>query len=131
MSSGGLGNCFSSHLERNPEFLGSPGVWAHEHAFALARPARCFPSTPVYVLPVCSLANTLPPFPSSAFFLRVTRSETGSPKNLTITPQQQFPPEGLDYYVWFYEGSQFYTMLGAAGLVRRFPLSFSLSPRSS
>ena len=66
-----------------------------------------------------------PPLPfDSAFYLRVQRSPEGSPRTLQINPQQAFPVEGNDYYAWFYEGSQFWTMVGGVGMVR-FPLPFS------
>lgn len=61
------------------------------------------------------------PARSSAFYLRVQRSPEGSPRTLQINPQQAFPVEGLDYYAWFYEGSQFWTYVGGVGMVRLSP----------
>ncbi|PCH35386.1 translocation protein [Wolfiporia cocos MD-104 SS10] len=55
-----------------------------------------------------------------AFFLRVERgsassSSSSAPKLLSITPIQQFAP--LDYYAWFYEGSQWTTYIGGVAMV--------------
>jgi hypothetical protein len=58
----------------------------------------------------------------SAFFLRVKRSAEGSPKTLQINPQQAFTPDGQEYYAWFYEGSQFWTMVMGVAMVS--PSSF-------
>ncbi|CDZ96161.1 translocation protein [Phaffia rhodozyma] len=52
-----------------------------------------------------------------AFFLRVNRSAEGSPRVIQINPQQAFSPDGSEYYAWFYEGSQLWTMIAAFGMV--------------
>lgn len=71
-------------------------------------------------LTCCSLPSSTPSY-CSAFFLRVQRSPEGSPRTLQINPQQAFPVEGTDYYAWFYEGSQIWTMVGGVGMVRAPP----------
>jgi translocation protein SEC62 len=55
-----------------------------------------------------------------AFILRVQRggpsgSTSSSPKVLQIIQEQAFLPD--DYYAWFYEGSQWTTYVGGAGMV--------------
>ncbi|KAF8186984.1 translocation protein, partial [Mycena galopus ATCC 62051] len=55
-----------------------------------------------------------------AFFLRVQRgapsgSSSSSPKILQVIPEQKFVPE--EYYVWFFEGSQWTTYAGAILMV--------------
>lgn len=64
-----------------------------------------------------------------AFFLRVDRgastgssssssasgSKSSSPKTLQINPMQMFAP--VEYYAWFYEGSQWTTYLGGLAMV--------------
>jgi translocation protein SEC62 len=55
-----------------------------------------------------------------AFFLRVQRgapsgSSSSSPKVLQVIPEQKFAPE--EYYVWFFEGSQWTTYAGAVLMV--------------
>lgn len=55
-----------------------------------------------------------------AFYLRVDRgapsgSSPNSPKLLTVNQVQMF--QETEYYVWFYEGSQWLTYLGAAAML--------------
>jgi translocation protein SEC62 len=55
-----------------------------------------------------------------AFFLRVQRgapsgSSSSSPKVLQVIPEQKFVPD--EYYVWFFEGSQWTTYAGAVLMV--------------
>ena len=58
------------------------------------------------------------------------RSAEGSPKTLQINPQQAFTPDVNEYYAWFYEGSQFWTLVGGVGMVSH--THFSRTPiRSS
>ncbi|KAJ7158216.1 translocation protein [Mycena crocata] len=57
---------------------------------------------------------------SFAFFLRVQRggpsgSSSSSPKVLQVIPEQLFTPD--EYYVWFFEGSQWTTYAGAVLMV--------------
>lgn len=55
-----------------------------------------------------------------AFYLRVDRgapsgSSSNSPKVLTVNQMQMFSE--TEYYVWFYEGSQWLTYLGAVAML--------------
>ncbi|KAJ7064972.1 translocation protein [Mycena amicta] len=63
---------------------------------------------------------TLASVNSFAFFLRVQRggpsgSSSSSPKVLQVIPEQKFA--GEEYYVWFFEGSQWTTYAGAILMV--------------
>ncbi|KAJ7634886.1 translocation protein [Roridomyces roridus] len=63
---------------------------------------------------------TLAQVNSFAFFLRVQRggpsgSSASSPKVLQVIPEQRFVAD--EYYVWFYEGSQWTTYAGAVLMV--------------
>ena len=57
----------------------------------------------------------------SAFFLRVDRPNLdpppppGTPKTLVLAPTQSLDEAG--YYVWFYDGSPLYTILGGVAMV--------------
>ncbi|KAF7316284.1 Translocation protein [Mycena indigotica] len=64
--------------------------------------------------------TTLAAVNSFAFFLRVQRggpsgSSSSSPKVLQVIPEQKFV--GDEYYVWFFEGSQWTTYAGAILMV--------------
>ncbi|KAF7325797.1 Translocation protein [Mycena kentingensis (nom. inval.)] len=64
--------------------------------------------------------QTLAGVNSFAFFLRVQRgaasgSSSSSPKTLQVIPEQKFTPD--EYYVWFFEGSQWTTYAGAILMV--------------
>jgi len=64
--------------------------------------------------------TTLSAVNAFAFFLRVQRgaptgSSSSSPKALQIIQEQLFRPE--EYYVWFYEGSQWTTYAGGIAMV--------------
>jgi translocation protein SEC62 len=54
-----------------------------------------------------------------AFFLLVERGQSSagskSPKHLQVNPMQSFQVDG--YFAWFYEGSQWVTYVGGAGMV--------------
>jgi len=63
-----------------------------------------------------ALLSSMMPF---AFFLLVTRGQSSagahSPKHLQVNPMQAFNPD--EYFAWFYEGSQWATYVGGAGMV--------------
>ncbi|KAJ7100194.1 translocation protein [Mycena belliarum] len=64
--------------------------------------------------------TTLATVNAYAFFLRVQRggpsgSSSSSPKVLQVIPEQKFVPD--EYYVWFFEGSQWTTYAGAVLMV--------------
>jgi len=63
-----------------------------------------------------ALLGSMMPF---AFFLLVQRGQSSagskSPKHLQVNPMQSFQDDG--YFAWFYEGSQWVTYVGGAGMV--------------
>lgn len=63
-----------------------------------------------------ALLSSMMPF---AFFLLVQRGKSSagakSPKHLQVNPMQSFQVD--EYFAWFYEGSQWVTYVGGAGMV--------------